>query len=742
MASQSYLANYNNSNVQLKLVVYTVETSIAGNWTRERADLWMQVNNASGQYWNNYAQACGLNVNGNQINGSCTFDARSTGDKLLLGTQDFVVYHDGNGSKSFNVTAYHNSGTGLGNASLSGTYTCDVIPRYTNFTQHYINNTYLQGVQVCWACDSARDWTQYSLNDGAWTDAGDTVAGDNKSGHYTVNGLAPNTNYYIKTRIRRADSGLWTESGNVWFTTKDRNRITSSIFSGNTDTALRVTANSASATRCDIYLELLNANKSARIGSVIRHDNTLDTTFTVAEMLTLASYIPNDNSANFRINIITKVGEADLYNDYRDGTFSVINANPTFSNFVYADTNATTINLTGSNQKIVKGYSNVKATVSVANKATALKSATMNKYIFKNGSQQVDGTYSSSADVLMNLSNVLDSTMQVYAVDSRGNSTQKNIVATTFLDYAAINTIACTGTRGTGGIGSVVTLVYNGTIWNKTFGNIANSIVSCVYKYKKTTDTTYTTGTTVITPTLSVDTYSFSGAIAGDLGANGFDSSYSYDIQLIITDKLSTSTFNMIINSGTPQMAFGIRTGVGVGKFVEAGLPDGSLDVLATVKASELIINSKTLLDRTYPVGAYYISNVVTSPATLFGGTWVQVIDRMLIGAGSTYAVGATGGASTHTLSVTEMPWHGHSISADGIHAHGQYVTANPGSGPFNGRQDYDADANGLSVYAQGNNTMDAGSHSHGGGVGGSGGGAAHNNLPPYRAAYIWYRSV
>lgn len=56
------------------------------------------------------------------------------------------------------------------------------------------------------------------------------------------------------------------------------------------------------------------------------------------------------------------------------------------------------------------------------------------------------------------------------------------------------------------------------------------------------------------------------------------------------------------------------------------------------------------LLDRTYPVGAIYMSVSSTSPASLFGGTWTQLQDRFLIGAGSTYAVNSTGGARSHTL--------------------------------------------------------------------------------------------
>ena len=60
----------------------------------------------------------------------------------------------------------------------------------------------------------------------------------------------------------------------------------------------------------------------------------------------------------------------------------------------------------------------------------------------------------------------------------------------------------------------------------------------------------------------------------------------------------------------------------------------------------------------TYPVGAIYISTISTSPASLFGGTWEQLKDRFLLGAGDTYAAGATGGEAAHALTVNEMPPH------------------------------------------------------------------------------------
>ena len=78
-----------------------------------------------------------------------------------------------------------------------------------------------------------------------------------------------------------------------------------------------------------------------------------------------------------------------------------------------------------------------------------------------------------------------------------------------------------------------------------------------------------------------------------------------------------------------------------------------------------------------YPVGSYYISSVSTSPASLFGGTWVQVQDRMILAAGTKYSAGtlanpATGGSETKSLAVANIPSHTHTFttSTTGNHTH------------------------------------------------------------------------
>lgn len=78
-----------------------------------------------------------------------------------------------------------------------------------------------------------------------------------------------------------------------------------------------------------------------------------------------------------------------------------------------------------------------------------------------------------------------------------------------------------------------------------------------------------------------------------------------------------------------------------------------------------------------YPVGSIYMNATnSTNPGTLLGfGTWQELAPgRVLMGAGTgtdsnttsqTFTAGTTTGEYTHTLTTTEMPSHGHSVSVN-----------------------------------------------------------------------------
>lgn len=221
----------------------------------------------------------------------------------------------------------------------------------------------------------------------------------------------------------------------------------------------------------------------------------------------------------------------------------------------------------------------------------------------------------------------------------------------------------------------------------------------------------------------------------------------TYEVRLTLTDRLgNTSTFTMVIP--TANAFFNGRAGgngAAFGKYAEEDdllevvwnlktkknlTAEGGASIAGTVTAGSLTVNGKTLLDRTYPVGAIYISTVSTSPASLFGGTWTQLKDRFLLGAGSSYSNGATGGAATHTLIIDEMPPHRHSFQ-NGSHTFlwGDGV----GTVNINGTQAVTAAASGNSLYTiQGTWTL----------TNATGGGGAHNNMPPYLVVYMWKRTA
>ena len=95
-------------------------------------------------------------------------------------------------------------------------------------------------------------------------------------------------------------------------------------------------------------------------------------------------------------------------------------------------------------------------------------------------------------------------------------------------------------------------------------------------------------------------------------------------------------------------------------------------NVIKSGTSNQLLYNDKEVilkenfLNLVYPVGSIYWSSNNTNPASLFGGTWTQIKDKFILAAGDSYTNGATGGAATVTLTVSNMPSHSHSFTPSG----------------------------------------------------------------------------
>lgn len=230
---------------------------------------------------------------------------------------------------------------------------------------------------------------------------------------------------------------------------------------------------------------------------------------------------------------------------------------PIFTDFAYEDTNSVVTNLTGNNQILVKGYSNVKAVISTANKATAQSSSTMSNYIMTIGNTSTSPvSYSSTEEVTLSISKVASGEIKVSANDSRGLSTIVSKIAT-FKDYSKPAIAKMSVERSDNGVGENVTLAFEGSWWNDNFGNTQNSIKKIKYSYKRTNSTgDFIEGTTEITFTINEGKFSGSLVIEGDTSSKGYDVSSSYFIKLLVTDQLDTSEeYQLTLGSGEPAIA-------------------------------------------------------------------------------------------------------------------------------------------------------------------------------------------
>lgn len=360
---------------------------------------------------------------------------------------------------------------------------------------------------------------------------------------------------------------------------------------------------------------------------------------------------------------------------------------------------------------IIKGYSTAQITYTF----TTRKGATI-------ASKMINGV--EATDNPMVIPNVDTNTFALYIKDSRGFEERLEIINQA-LDYVPLrlnfNAFRPNPTA------SEIKINFTGSYFDGLFGKVANTL-NLSWKYKLKDATEWTNGGTFTKDThykISDNKfYSGNGSSASDisLSATLFPYNKSYDIGIFFADKLVDTYTTKPVPKGKPIVNWA--------------------DDLFNVNG-EFTINDKTFLDKVYPIGSIYMSINATSPAELLGGTWEQLKDRFLLGAGNTYANGTTGGEANTTLNANQMPSHTHSGTTGGSGGHSHTM-------PFKGFGNVTTTTNGWffgrrNVSGDGNDgwwdaTSWVNNHTHDFTTSSAGGGQAHNNMPPYLTVYMWKR--
>lgn len=193
------------------------------------------------------------------------------------------------------------------------------------------------------------------------------------------------------------------------------------------------------------------------------------------------------------------------------------------------------------------------------------------------------------------------------------------------------------------------------------------------------------------------------------------------------------------INSSNKEVYGAINVSVKPDGTTKTNAPNPASNSNDTSIATTAWVKSK-MLDFIYPVGSIYMSVNNVSPQTFLGGTWIALKDRFLIGAGNSYAVNATGGATTHTLTVNEMPSHSHTFAGSSIGSHTHTLPS--ANSDADGQERYCVSRSPWGFNDSNYKTYSSGASSISGSIAASGGGKAHSIMNPYLAVYMWKRTA
>lgn len=541
---------------------WSATQSIANNCSYVTVSTYWATTNTLRKFNTQSNRDASITINSNETSISKVFNCNPWPDNgiyLIQTVESFQINHYADGTPPAVTISATADGTassyGPSNSSLSGSIVLDTIPRYATVTQTLDAKTETTAT-IRWTADATVDYIWYSKNNGSsWT--GIDVA-DGTSGTYTISGLTANTSYNVKTRVRRKDSQLTTDSSALSVKTYNYPYATS-MPSFTIGDRFTIEFYNPLGRTFTCYL-ICNGTQISDSWTITGTSHTgFQAGTTTAGMY---ATIPSAQSATYQVkcvygsSTITKTG----------GTMS-INASacvPTISGVTYQDTNSTITAITGNNQNIVRNQSTVQFSASGLG---AVNSASVSSVSVKVN----NGTYSMvrSGTTAVSPSNItIDSGSNVTAVvtitDSRGLTATASVTVN-MLDWTLPNAIITLARQSN--YYSTTTIKVDA---NYSYVDGKNTIL-ITYKARQQGTSSWT-----VTGTLSDN-------VASTFTA---DNAYAWDVQVVLTDRFGgTTTYNLVLSKGLPLIYFDTkRLSVGINKFPES---DGNLDVSGHVLANQ-----------------------------------------------------------------------------------------------------------------------------------------------------------
>ena len=163
----------------------------------------------------------------------------------------------------------------------------------------------------------------------------------------------------------------------------------------------------------------------------------------------------------------------------------------------------------------------------------------------------------------------------------------------------------------------------------------------------------------------------------------------------------------------------------------------------AVLEASQI----HNLIDVVYPVGSIYMSVNTVSPSVLFGfGVWEKIEDKFLLGSGTTYANGSTGGSADAVIVSHNHTQNSHTHRA---RSERRFVVVGDGANwGYTGKIKIRTDGSGTAYYYPHSDSDTGGIIEHTETaeaspiINSTGEDGTNKNMPPYLVVNIWKRTA
>lgn len=481
-----------------------------------------------------------------------------------------TVAHGSDGKKSITV-GFSTRVYVYGSTDYGGSMTLTNIDRTAPTVTLATSSITATGVTVKATASTTCDRFDYSLDGGStWTNFS-TTSGTTAS--KAITGLTPNTTYSIKVRARKKTNQVYGSSAASSVKTLGGSVISSvSAFTADAATAkitMSVTVYNTSYTHT---LVIKNGSTTVLTITGLSLSNGSNTiTLTAAQRSTVLAAMSSLKSFTGTFTLTTYSGSTQIGTaSSKTATVQTTSANsaPTFTAFTFEDSNTTAVGVTGNNQILIQNISTLKLTLTAA---TANNGATISSYSVVAGSKTASGTTTT-----ITVGTIPDSgtvPVIVTAIDSRGYTTAVT-VNITVLEYEGIN-ITEYSMRRVNEVEDTTQVTIGGDITPVTIGGVnKNSLRYLYYRYRKTSDSSYGSYTNITSST----EYDDSGFNFESDEWLSLDADYSYYVQFLVTDKLTSDTVTITVPQGTPLLALR-RKKVGINKRE----PAAALDVDGSV---------------------------------------------------------------------------------------------------------------------------------------------------------------